>query len=210
MGLFISFEGVYGCGKSRQTAFLADYLKEKGHEVLVTREPGGCPVAEQIRDMLLDPGNTAITPLTEALLYAAARAQHVEEVIRPALAQGKTVICDRYVDSSVAYQGSGRSLGPELVEEVNKFATDGLLPDITFFLDVTPEEAQLRMHSRTTTDRLESAGMEFQHQLYEEYRRLQKMHPERIVAIDASGTKFETQEKVQDVLTAFLAGREDS
>lgn len=208
MGLFISFEGIDGCGKSRQAQLLAAYLQQQGHKVLLTREPGGCPVAEKIREVLLDPRNTAITPRTEALLYAAARAQHVEEVIRPALAAGTIVICDRYLDSSLAYQGSGRQLGYDTVEQVNTFATGGLLPDITFFLDVGPEEALQRRHARTTTDRLESAGMEFQKQLYHEYIRLQESHPTRIRRINASGSKQETQQKIRSELGDFLRERE--
>lgn len=210
MGLFISFEGVDGCGKSRQTEFLAEYLRGQGHEVLTTREPGGCAVSEQIRAILLDPGNTSMTPLTEALLYAAARAQHVEEVIRPALNAGKTVICDRYVDSSIAYQGSGRHLGNAAVESVNAFAINGLLPDITFFLDVPPEEAMRRMHDRSEKDRLEAAGMAFQNQLYKEYLQLLKKHPARIRRIDASGSKYETHDKIRDSLTQFLEERKQA
>lgn len=204
-GLFISFEGVDGSGKSTQIRFLAEYLREKGLDVLVTREPGGCPISEQIRDLLLDPGSSSMTPVTEALLYAAARAQHVEEVIRPALAEGKFVISDRYLDSSLAYQGGGRGLGQEFVESVNAPAVHGLLPDITFFLDYPPDKAFERMHRKVPHDRLERQDAAFYERLYQTFVQIQQLDPERVRRIDVSGTKLETRDKVRRAMDEYLA-----
>ena len=132
-GLFITFEGVDGCGKSTQMRFLSEYLEELGVEHILTREPGGCPVAEEIRQILLSKEDKDMEDMTEALLFAAARVQHIEQVIKPALAEGKVVLCDRYLDSSVAYQGYGRLLGEDTVLNVNRYAVEHCMPDVTFF-----------------------------------------------------------------------------
>lgn len=142
MACFITFEGIEGCGKTTQVRLLVDFLTSRGHNVTVTREPGGCAIADQVRAILLDAENNALVPLAELLLYAAARAQHVEEVIRPALAAGGIVICDRFTDATVAYQGYGRSLDLDLVDRLNRIATGGIMPDLTVLLDC-PEETGL-------------------------------------------------------------------
>ena len=152
--MFVSFEGLDGCGKTTQARLLARALEETGVEVVLTREPGGTPLGEQIRDLVLHGDHVA--PWAEAALYAAARAQHVEELIRPALARGATVVCDRYVDSSVAYQGAGRELGVEEVLALNLTAVGGLLPDLTFLVEVDIDTALARVGDKG--DRIERAG----------------------------------------------------
>ncbi|MBO8433846.1 MAG: dTMP kinase, partial [Tyzzerella sp.] len=135
-GLFITIEGTDGAGKSTQIELLKKYLEDRGKDVLVTREPGGTPISEKIRDIILDRENSEMSSITEALLYASSRAQHVSEKIKPALAEGKIVICDRFVDSSIAYQSVARGLSTKLIEDINKYAVDGLTPDITLYLSL--------------------------------------------------------------------------
>ncbi len=202
-GLFISFEGSDGSGKSTHIRLLAEKLRELGHDVVVTREPGGCPIAEKIREVLLDRENEAMTPVAEALLYAAARAQHVAEVIRPALDAGSIVITDRYIDSSLAYQGFGRGLGQETVLRVNEAAVDGLWPDITFFLSVDTPEAVRRI-SRREMDRLEMAGTSLQSAVQQAFCQLAAQYPERIVTIDTSLPKADVHQAVADVVLPRL------
>ena len=147
-GLFITFEGIDGCGKSTQTSLCKAWLEELGREVLLVREPGGTKLGERIREILLDKKNSSMAPMTELFLFEAARAQIVEETIKPALAEGKVVICDRFFDSSYAYQGCARGLGPEMVSRLNMDATGGLAPDVTFFLDISVEDAVKRRNTR--------------------------------------------------------------
>lgn len=180
--MFISFEGVDGSGKTTQVALLADSLREEGRDVVATREPGGTPAGELIRELLLEGGE--IAPWTEAALFAAARAQLVDEVIRPALARGADVICDRYIDSSLAYQGLARGLGVERVLELNLLATSGLLPDRTFFLAIPPEDTAGRRD--TQPDRIEREGDEFAAIVDQGYRELAKIFAQRVVTIDAT------------------------
>ncbi len=203
-GLFITFEGADGSGKSTQARFLAEGLRELGFDVVLTREPGGCPVAEKIRDIVLDKNNTDILDITEAYLYAAARAQHVHEVILPALKQGKIVVCDRFIHSSVAYQGYGRNLGKERVLEINKHAVDGCLPDITFFITVNPERAFDRMNEQKERDRLETQEQAFYDRLFKGYLKILEDEKETIIPIEAKGTKFETKEIVLAKAKAIL------
>lgn len=207
-GLFITFEGVDGCGKSTQIGFLAEHLEKLGHDVLLTREPGGSDISEQIRSLLLDARNSSMTPETEALLYAAARAQHVEEVIRPALQAGKTVISDRFLDSSLAYQGGGRGLGHALILMLNAPAVGILRPDLTFFLDFPPQKAFERMRRTGQYDRLERQEAAFFERLYQDFQQIQAADPERVRRIDVSGSKQETQQKIRKVMDAFLRQRE--
>lgn len=195
-GLFITFEGADGSGKSTQARFLAESLEELGFDVLLTREPGGCPVAEKIRDIVLDKNNTDIMDITEAYLYAASRAQHVHQVIMPALAEGKIVVCDRFIHSSVAYQGYGRNLGKERVLEINKHAVDGCLPDITFFITINPERAFDRMNEQKERDRLETQEQAFYDRLFKGYLKILEDEKETVIPIDATGTKYETKEIV--------------
>ena len=180
--MFISFEGVDGSGKTTQVALLADSLREEGRDVVATREPGGTPAGERIRELLLDGGE--IAPWTEAALFAAARAQLVDEVIRPALARGADVICDRYLDSSLAYQGIARGLGVERVLELNLLATSGLLPDRTFFLAISPQDTTGRKDAEP--DRIEREGDEFAAIVDQGYRELAAIFAKRVVTIDAT------------------------
>ena len=180
--MFISFEGVDGSGKTTQVALLADSLREEGRNVVATREPGGTPAGERIRELLLEGGE--IAPWTEAALFAAARAQLVDEVIRPALASGADVICDRYIDSSLAYQGIARGLGVERVLELNLLATSGLLPDRTFFLAISPEDTTGRKDAEP--DRIEREGDEFAAIVDQGYRELAAIFAKRVVTIDAT------------------------
>ena len=182
-GLFIAFEGVEGAGKGTQISRAEDYLKEQGLDVLVTREPGGTPAGERIRDVLLDPGTGALDPRAEAMLFAASRAQTVTNVIRPALAEGKVVICDRYVDSSLAYQGWARGLGEPDVLTLNVWATQGLFPDLVVLLHLEPEKGLLRSTDRP--DRMELEGGDFHAKVADAYLRIAEEHPERFVVVDA-------------------------
>ncbi|NMA67049.1 MAG: dTMP kinase, partial [Clostridiaceae bacterium] len=186
-GIFITFEGNDGSGKSTQIKFLAEYFKEKGMEVTLVREPGGTPIGEAIRDMLLDKKNKEMCPVTEMLLYAASRAQLVHSVIGPGVEAGKIVICDRFVDSSYAYQGMGRGLGIKTVSTVNSYAVGEYMPDLTFFMDVDADTAmQRRNDSGEEADRIESEKMEFHRNVYEGYNTLVSLYPDRIKRIDTN------------------------
>jgi len=180
--MFITFEGVDGSGKTTQVELLARRLRNEGREVVTAREPGGTALGERVRELLLD--GDAMAPWAEAALFAAARAQLVDEVIRPALAAGADVVCDRYVDSSLAYQGLARGLGVERVLQMNVLATAGLLPDRTFFLLLLPDEAATRLPDER--DRIEREGREFSAEVDRAYRHLAEMFPERVVAVDAA------------------------
>lgn len=202
-GTFITFEGCEGAGKSTQIRLLSQYLAEQGKECVVTREPGGSAISEAIRTVILDGKNTAMTDECEALLYAAARAQHLSDTVLPALEEGKTVLCDRYIFSSFAYQGYGRGLDMDFLRAVNSFALQGRMPDITLFLDIPPRSAFERKHGADQNDRIEQAGEAFHARVYQGYLRLAEEYPGQIVRVDCSGTKFETNEKIR----ALLAGR---
>lgn len=188
-GYFVSFEGPDGAGKS---TVLKEVLNQIGSELktqyLVTREPGGSKIAEKIRDTILDPANDKMDNKTEALLYAASRSQHVEEIIRPALKEGKVVFSDRYVDSSLAYQGAGRDLGIQEVKQINDFATDKLDPDLTFFLDLAPEVGLKRIEKLRPgqEDRLEQENLAFHKKVYAGFLKVKEMYPERFVTVDAT------------------------
>jgi dTMP kinase len=201
-GVFITFEGLDGCGKSTQMELLANGLRELGYVVLVTREPGGTPLGESIRALLLDPRHHGMSAQTEALLYAAARAQLVHKVIRPALEDGQVVLCDRYLDSSLAYQGYGRGLGTDDIVTLNVWATECLFPDLTLFLDLDDSVRTGRLAS--VPDRLEAEDPEFHHRVGEGYRKLLSLHRHRIKRIDARGTASEVQERVRAVVEQEL------
>lgn len=206
-GFFISVEGSDGSGKSTQIAKIEEYLKSRNQEILLTREPGGTEISEKIRALLLDPSNKGMTAKTEMLLYAAARAQHLEEFIRPNLGQGKNVLSDRFTDSSIAYQGFGRELG-DIVAEVNYIATGGFLPDITFFLELPPEVgiARKKTEENHKMDRLELEKQEFHERVYHGYQALCDKHGQRICRIDASKdveTVFAEIQKGLDELFGF-------
>lgn len=205
MGMFISFEGPDGSGKSTHIRLLSQKLAEMGYAVRVTREPGGCPISEKIREIVLDKDNPEMSPVTEALLYAAARAQHVEEVIRPALARGEVVITDRYIDSSIAYQGYGRGLGKEAVERINEPATGGLMPDITFVMAVDAREAARRISDREL-DRLEAAGMRFHDRVAAAFGAIARESAGRAVSVDATMPKPEVHARIMGVVLERLQG----
>ncbi len=197
-GLFISVEGSDGSGKSTQLENIKKYYENKGVTILATREPGGTKISEKLRTILLDKANTEMSPVTEMMIYAASRAQLVEEVIKPALERGEVVICDRFIDSSIAYQGYGRGLG-DMVESVNLYAVGGVMPDLTIFLDLDPELGRQRVKSRygqEQMDRLEQEKMDFHYRVYEGYKALAKAYPDRIVSIDASRSIEEMRDDI--------------
>lgn len=200
----MTLEGVDGCGKSTQLSRLTKYLEEKGLDVLLTREPGGCAISEQVREMLLSPENKEMSAETEMLLYAAARTQHITEKILPALEAGKVVLCDRYLDSSIAYQGYGRQLGEERVRQANWYAQERCMPDATFLLLLEVERSFERIQKgRDHTDRLEQEGRNFFERVDFGFHALAQKE-ERVRIIDASGNVeqvwAELREKVDEVL----------
>ena len=199
-GKLISFEGCEGSGKSTKLKMLEQYLQERGVDYMMTREPGGNPISEKIRALILDKANDQMTAECEALLYAAARAQLLKDKIEPALAAGKLVVCDRYIDSSLAYQGEARGLGQEFVRKVNAFAFENYLPDCTIFLDITPEAAFERKHGADEDDRMEQEGIAFHKKVYEGYKKIALSEPDRFIAVDAVGEKDETFLRVLKVL----------
>lgn len=195
-GIFVTFEGCEGVGKSRQIHLLEEYLKKNNVKYYLTREPGGTPVSEQIRNVILDGKNVSMTDECEALLYAAARVQLLKEEVKPRLDRGELVLCDRYVDSSLAYQGYARGLGVEFVEKINDYAIKNFMPDYTLFLKLTPEEAFKRKGGVDKTDRLELSGMDFHQKVYQGYLALAEKYKDRFIVIDASGEKEETHSKI--------------
>lgn len=206
-GLFVAFEGVEGSGKGTQIRLAKEWLESQGIEVLVTREPGGTPVGEQLRGMLLGHDTGHIEPKTEALLFAASRAQHVALVIRPALAEGRVVMCDRYIDSSLAYQGGARGLGEQDVLTLNVWATQGLFPDLVLLLHLEPEAGLLR--SLEEPDRIELEGEDFHAKVADAYLRIAEEHPERFVVLDADQAPEDVHLQVVEALGRVLKERED-
>lgn len=206
-GLFIAFEGVEGAGKGSQIRLAEELLRSQGHEVLVTREPGGTDLGEKVREVLLDPKTGKLDPRAEALLFAGTRAQTVTSVIRPALAEGKIVICDRYVDSSLAYQGWARGLGEQDVLTLNVWATQGLFPDLVILLHLEPERGLLR--STDAPDRMELEGQDFHAKVSDAYLKIAEEHPERFVVIDADRRPDEVFEDVREAIGRLLKDRED-
>lgn len=187
-GLFISLEGVDGAGKSTIAPLLKVKLEDLGFEVILSREPGGTPISEQIRALLLDPANQEMDPRAEALLYAAARAQHVRQLILPALQEGKIVISDRFLDSSLAYQGEGRRLGMQNIMDLNDFALHGFRPDLTFYLFCDPEVSAARMNQRKVKDRMDQEKEEFRLRVDQGFETLMDMEPSRFIQVDANGS----------------------
>lgn len=184
-GKFITFEGNDGCGKTTISSRIYETLKAEGYDVIFTREPGGISISEQIRSVLLDPKNTTMDGRTEALLYAAARRQHLVEKVIPALEEGKIVLCDRFIDSSLAYQGVARGLGIDEVYKVNEFAIDSHMPDATIFLKVDAEIGMVRIASRGEKDRLDEEGEKFHRLVAQGYDEVLKRYQNRIHVIDA-------------------------
>ena len=203
-GFFIAFEGGEGAGKSTQTELLSKRLAGEGFTVVVTREPGGTPTAEKIRSVLLDPTITDMPDQAEALLFAAARADHAANLIRPALENGSVVICDRYLESSVAYQGYGRNLGGAYIRELSEWATQGLLPDFTVYLDVP---AQVSLDRRKGTDRMEIQSLDFHMQTQQAFRDLAKQSQAPHIVIDATLPITEIETLISDAVLAELNSR---
>jgi len=206
-GLFIAFEGVEGAGKGTQIRLAKEYLESRGVDVLVTREPGGTVVGEKLRELLLDHDTGHLDSRTEALLFAASRAQHVTTVLRPALAEGKVVICDRYIDSSLAYQGWARGLGEQDVLTLNVWATQGLFPDLTILLHLEPEAGLLR--SLEEPDRIEMEGGGFHAKVADAYLKIAEEHPERFIVVDADDTPDRVHEQVVEALKRVLKDRQE-
>jgi len=205
-GTFITFEGIEGAGKGTQVRLAREFLEAQGHEVLVTREPGGTTLGENLRDTLLEHGQGSVDARAEALLFAASRAQHVSHVIRPALEEGKVILCDRYLDSSLAYQGTGRGLGEQDVLSLNVWATQGLFPDLVILLHLEPDQGLSRI--KGDQDRIESEDEAFHAKVADAFLKIAEDHPERFRVIDASGPADEVHGRVQEELERFFA-RED-
>ena len=201
-GKFITFEGCDGCGKSTQLKRLAGFLEENGVAHIFTREPGGGRISEGIREILLNGKNAEMSDECEALLYAASRAQHIRDRIAPAMEEGTLVVCDRYVDSSFAYQAYARGLGMEFVSKINAFALEQFLPDLTFFINLSPEDAFARKHGADENDRMEQAGLAFHKKVYEGYLAVAKAYPDRVVVLDGKQSIEKIAQDVQETLIA--------
>ncbi len=209
-GLFITFEGTEGSGKSTQITLLADYLKSRGRAVTLTREPGGTPIGDQIRKILLDPLNTALDPAAELLLYAASRAQHLAERIRPALEAGGIVLCDRFSDATLAYQGQGRGLDVEMIRALDRIVTTGLRPHLTILLDLDVAAGLSRARGRNSSAGLEHEGRfeeedaAFHDRVRKGYRALARQEPDRIRVVDASRPPEEVQKDIRKIVDEVL------
>ena len=195
--MFVTFEGSEGVGKSTQLRLLKEYLEKTGQDALCIREPGSTDISEQIREVILDKKNKTMSSMTEALLYAASRAQLVREVIKPALENGKLIICDRYLDSSVAYQGYGRMLGADTVKRINAFAIDGCMPDVTVFLDLAPKS---NWRGERKADRIEEQPDDFFERVYEGYLAEIALSPSRFVCIKPDFDKYATSKHIIEEL----------
>lgn len=206
-GLFITMEGTDGAGKTTQINMLRDYFEEKGYNVVCTREPGGTPISEKIREIILDKNNEKMFDITEALLYAAARAQHVKEVILPTLNEGGVVISDRFIDSNLVYQGFARSMGDKVIKNINKYAVGDLEPDITFFLKIKPEDGIARKKKQAELDRMESENFNFHQRVYDGYISLSRKNRGRIKTIDALKSVDEIHKAIVDGIERLLENR---
>lgn len=202
--MFIAFEGGEGAGKSTQEARLAHWLTDRGYAVVRTREPGGTPAAEAIRNVVLSPEFTGLDPRAEALLFAAARGEHAAQVIRPALERGNIVLCDRYLDSSVAYQGIGRDLGAEAVRELSLWATQGLVPDLSILLDIDPEIGLARV---AYPDRLEAEPLAYHQRVRQGFLDIAEQFADRYVVIDASGDVDDIAARIAERVQALQDSR---
>lgn len=210
--MFISLEGIEGCGKTTQIRQLSTYLEERGHPCIVTREPGGTAIGEKIRSILLDPASKDMVPTAELLLYMADRAQHIDEVINPGLREGKIVLCDRYFDATVVYQGFARGLDARFVFDLHRILFEDLRPDLTLLLDLSPRIGlarawqELDSGSRCGTEsRFEEEAINFHEKVREGYLELARLEPKRFKIIDASRPKDEVQAHVRAVLRPYLA-----
>lgn len=206
--MFITIEGVEGSGKSSSTNDVVNRLRKEGYDIITTREPGGTPIAEKIRNIILDVNNTNLDPRAEALLYAASRRQHLIEKVWPALKQGKIVICDRFIDSSLAYQGGARNLGIENITNINMFATENTWPDLTLLFDIDPELGldRIRKNQGREVNRLDLEKIEFHKKVRETFLNLAKKYHDRYVIIDASKSQKEVEEEVYNIIKERLNG----
>ena len=204
--MFITFEGPDGSGKSTVIKAVYERLINDGYSVILTREPGGTPIAEKIRDVILDNSNTALDARTEALLYAASRRQHLVEKIWPAIKEGKIVLCDRFLDSSLAYQGEGRKLGIENILNVNLFATENTYPDLTLFFNISPEEGLKRVSKdkKRVADRLDNENANFHQEVYNGFLKVNSMYKDRIQVIDATKSLNEVIENAYKIIESKL------
>lgn len=203
-GIFISLEGPEGAGKTTVLSAVSERLQKEGYTVLVTREPGGIKISEAIREVILDNNNIEMDAKTEALLYAAARRQHLVEKVVPALEKGAIVLCDRFIDSSLAYQGYARGLGIDEVLKINEFAIEGMMPDLTIYFDISPEEGLARVLNNTEREqnRLDKEKLSFHERVYEGYKQVIKQYEDRIVRTDARLTKEEVTTNVYNIITS--------
>lgn len=204
--MFITFEGPEGSGKTSVIKNVYDYLTKRGYEIILTREPGGTPIAEEIRNVILDKKNTNLDARAEALLYAASRRQHLVEKVWPALKEGKIVLCDRFLDSSLAYQGGARGIGVEEILNVNLFATEGFYPDLTFLLDIEPSLGLKRIASNKNREvnRLDLEKIEFHNKVRQTFLDLAKKYEDRYVIIDASKPLVEVNKSVEEAIARRL------
>lgn len=222
-GLFITFEGVEGCGKTTQVKMISDRLTAMGYQIVLTREPGGCPIANKIRGILLDAENVALVPKTELLLYAASRAQHIAEVIQPALDKGYIVLCDRYADSTTSYQGYGRGLDMELIKQLRDIATGGLNPVATVLYDLDPvigvNRSMKRLNASSGADesRFEQEAMAFHQRVRSGFLDMAEQEPERFVIVEGANGEYEknieemheeTFDKIMAVVSQWEQGNE--
>ena len=209
-GTFITFEGIDGSGKSTQLRLLAEFLQSKGCEILLTREPGGTPVGNRLRSALLD-AQEEVDPLTELLVFAADRAQHVRRVLRPAVEAGKVIFSDRYADATVAYQGAGRGFSPELIAEIVELATEGLKPNLTVLFDLSVEDSTARTRRRTNGkqmgDRLDAEADDFHLRVRDAYLAIANAEPERVRIVETNRPVEETHEHVKEIVVPFLRSR---
>ena len=204
--MFITIEGPEGSGKTTAVDTAVKKLEEMGYQIVRTREPGGTPIAEQIRNVILDKNNVAMDQRTEALLYAASRRQHLVEKVWPALKEGKIVVCDRYLDSSLAYQGGARGLGVDNILQVNNFATEGTFPDLTLLFDIDPKLglARIAANADREVNRLDLEKIEFHNKVRNTFLELAKRYPERFVVIDASQSREEVAKKTLEVMLSRI------
>ena len=210
--MFITFEGIEGSGKTTQIKYIAEFLKSKGHDCVITREPGGTAIGKKIRAILLDPENGQLDPLSELLLYAADRAQHIRSKIKPALSEGKIVICDRFSDSTTVYQGYARGLNIELIRALNHMVLENLIPDITFLLDLDPHIGlnrawkQINNGSRENNEsRFEEEALSFHERVRSGYLELARLEPKRFRIIDAAKDELVVKNDIHKELLTHLS-----
>lgn len=203
-GKFVTFEGIEGCGKTTQIKLLDKFLQGRGFKTLLTREPGGTKIGDDIRSILLDPSNKKMHPLTELFLYEASRAQHLEQLIKPALANGTIVLCDRYADSTIAYQGAARKLDARTIETLHQIATGGTTPDLTILLDLPAKDGLVRVGGRGPSDRFEQEKLDFHERVRDGYLKLAKREPKRIIILNGMKAAEQIHQEVLNIICKLL------